>query len=284
MIIVFDIGGTSIKGGLFVDDKLTDKFTLDVPATFEEMLELFKQKAQEVNATAISISTPGGVNAETGEGFGITAISYIPSLNMKTELQKLTGLPVAIENDANCAALSEIYYEENLSSIAYYVIGSGIGGSVIVNDQIVTGHNFMGGEFGYINIDNKSASEIGAFSGLVEKASRYLGRKVTGKEVFELADSGDLVCKQLVFQTYQTIAKLCVMNYFTFNPQKYIFSGAVTNRPQFTDELEAAIKYVLINSPGRFAYDSLELEVSISKFGSDANLYGAYANYKRREV
>ena len=130
--IVFDIGGSSVKwsimskmGDILTKDKI--KVADSVNQFFEELSKIVNINKNNFNLKGIAISSPGAVDSITGIVGGASAIPYIHGPNFKEILKEKTGLDVAIENDANCAALGECWLgaakEEN--DCAFVVCGSG---------------------------------------------------------------------------------------------------------------------------------------------------------------
>lgn len=278
-ILVIDIGGSSVKTADFsIDGKILTKSTFDVPASYElmkaELIKIFKQG----DYCGIAISSPGSIDSKTGQGYGLSAIDYIPcGGNIKQDLSAELNVPVAIENDANCAGLSEVHFSSNLSSIAYIVLGSGVGGCMIVDGKVVTGSTFFGGEFGYMPYKDSSYSMYAGMVGLSRRATGS-DQIIPGTEIFAKYDQGIESYVQAVTEYYDAIAHLITILKYTQNPEKVIFAGAITNRPQFLTEVQTAMNKL---SDNQADYTVADVEIQIGQFGSDANLYGAYANLVR---
>lgn len=278
-ILVIDIGGSSVKCATFTKaGKIEAKTNFDVPATFEQMKAEIINLFNSGDYSAISISSPGSIDTVTGQGYGLSAIEYIPcGGNLKQELSSELNVPVAIENDANCAGLSEVHFSNGLKSIAYIVLGSGVGGCMIVDGKVVTGSTFFGGEFGYMPYKDSTYSMYGGMVGL---SRRVTGSNdiIPGTEIFAMYDSGDAKAVKAVNEYYTAIANLVTILKYTQNPEAIIFAGAVTNRPTFLNEVQAAMDVI-----SQSAIDSNvdDVNIQIGQFGSDANLYGAYANLIR---
>ena len=170
--IVFDIGGSSVKwsimskmGDILTKDKI--KVADSVNQFFEELSKIVNINKNNFNLKGIAISSPGAVDSITGIVGGASAIPYIHGPNFKEILKEKTGLDVAIENDANCAALGECWLgaakEEN--DCAFVVCGSGIGGAIVKDKKVHTGIHKHGGEFGYCIVDyDKDGGENICFS------------------------------------------------------------------------------------------------------------------------
>ncbi len=275
--LIIDIGGSAIKYAIFNQaGKMLSKDSFAVPLSFANLKNKIIDLYKKHECKAISISSPGAINPQTGQGYGISAIDYIPSGgNLKAQLASELEVAVAIENDANCAALSEVYLVSKYDSIAYIVLGSGVGGSIVCKGQVVTGSQFFGGEFGYIPYRESSYSNVAGMASLCQKMSNISGEQLTGKDVFARADEQLEPYKTAVAEYYRAIADLIVILKYTNNPQAVIFAGAVTNRESFLSEVRAAINEVS-NQYEQITIN--DVNIAISKFGSDANLYGAYAN------
>lgn len=278
-LLIIDIGGSSVKTAEFtIDGKLLTKGSFDVPASYELMKAKIISIFQAGDFSGISISSPGSIDTTTGQGYGLSAISYIPcGGNLKDDLTKELGVPVAIENDANCAGLSEVHFSQGLNSIAYIVLGSGVGGCMIVDGKVVTGSTFFGGEFGYIPYKDGTYSMYGGMIGLSRRATGT-EQIIPGLEIFEKYEQGVESYVNAVSEYYDAIANLVTILKYTQNPEAIIFAGAITNRPTFIAELTNAMDKIT-NSNIDSKID--DVNIKIGQFGSDANLYGAYANLVR---
>ncbi len=279
-LLIIDIGGSSIKYATFTKaGVLVDKSSFPVPPSFALLKDAIKQIFTAGDYCAISISSPGAIDTKTGAGYGITAISYLPNGgNLKAELSSELGVPVAIDNDANCAGLSEVHFSNDLDSIAYIVLGSGVGGCMIVDGKVVTGSTFFGGEFGYIPYLDGTYSTYAGMVWLSQRATGQTEVVMPGTEIFARYDAGEESYVSAVTEYYKAIASLITILKYTQNPQAVIFAGAVTARPQFLAEVQAAMDKFSAASPENGISD---VKTMISQFGSDANLYGAYANLVR---
>lgn len=278
-ILVIDIGGSSVKTAEFtLDGQILSKGSFNVPASYQLMKDEIKQLFNNGDYCGISISSPGSIDTVTGTGYGLSAIEYIPcGGNLKQDLSTELGVPVAIENDANCAGLSEVHYNSDLNSIAYIVLGSGVGGCMIVDGKVVTGSTFFGGEFGYIPYKNSTLSMHAGMVGLSRKVTS--GEELMpGTEIFANYDQGLSPFVEAVTEYYDALAHLISILKYTQNPDKIIFAGAITNRPQFISEVSMAMSKI---NQANIDSNIEDVEIQIGQFGSDANLYGAYANLVR---
>lgn len=278
-ILVIDIGGSSVKTADFTTDgKLLSKGSFAVPASYQLMKDEIKNLFNAGDYCAISISSPGSIDTATGTGYGLSAIDYIPcGGNLKQDLSAELEVPVAIENDANCAGLSEVHFSAGLDSIAYIVLGSGVGGCMIVDGKVVTGSTFFGGEFGYIPYKDATFSMYAGMVGLSRRVSSS-DELMPGTEIFANYDQGLSPFVEAVTEYYTALAQLITILKYTQNPEKIIFAGAITNRPQFIGEVKAAMNKI---NEANIDSNVADVEIQVGQFGSDANLYGAYANLVR---
>ncbi len=277
-ILVIDIGGSSIKYTSFNQQGVISQInTFAVPETFNQLKNKIVNLFFEGNYEGISIASPGSIDSKTGKGYGLSAIDYIPcGGNLKKELEKELNISVTIENDANCAGLSEVYYSENTNSLAYIVLGSGVGGCLINDGKIITGSSFFGGEFGYIPYKDSTISGYGGMIGLSNQVSES-GQLISGKDIFENYERGVSKYVHAVTEYYLSLAFLISVLKYTTNPEKIIFSGAITNREEFLEELQIAVNKF---SDEKEEIDLRDVKLEIGRFSSNANLYGAFAHYK----
>ena len=153
MYACIDIGGTSIK--VAISDKngnLVNKGYLNVSEKFDviidEIVNWINEERKNYNIHGIAISSPGAVNSKTGVIGGASALPCIHGPNWKEILHNETGLFVSIENDANCAALAEVFSgkAKEFKDILFVVCGTGIGGAIVKDGKIHHGKHLQGGE------------------------------------------------------------------------------------------------------------------------------------------
>ncbi len=161
--LVLDIGGTSIKTAVMNEraEILSEK-KLPTPATgdgaiFKVIREIFfKQKEIYPELSGLALSIPGAVDVETGICvicWRCTGCDWCKD-RIKEELADL-GVPVEVENDANCAALAEKWKgnAQDCENFLCVTIGTGIGGAIFSRNEIVHGVEGMAGEFGLMMLD-----------------------------------------------------------------------------------------------------------------------------------
>lgn len=282
-ILVFDIGGSAVKYGLWENNTLsrTDKFS--TPKTWGEMKDSLKavQEKMPEDIEGVGISSPGVVDVIKQQIDGISAVDYIHGFNIFTELETLFQLPVTIENDANCAGLAEFYQGagQGYQNAAFVVIGTGVGGALFVNGQLMKGAHLYGGEFGLMYLDrDQTFSQVGT---AVQMAWRYCDRmgiersSVTGEEVFEKAEQDDPVAKEEVNNFYRYLTQGLFSIQFAFDPEIIILGGGVSGKKGLLEEINQRMADLLAQQNLNDFIPKIEL----CKYRNDANLVGAAANF-----
>ena len=251
--IVFDIGGSSVKwsimskmGDILTKDKI--KVVDSVDQFFEELSKIVNINKDNFNLKGIAISSPGAVDSITGIVGGASTIPYIHGPNFKEILKEKTGLDVAIENDANCAALGECWLgaakEEN--DCAFVVCGSGIGGAIVKDKKVHTGIHKHGGEFGYCIVDyDKDGEEkyltwsrVGSTSALARAISQRKGleeKDIDGLKAFQLYDEGDIIAVEEVNKYFRYMAIGIYNIQYTYDPEVIVLGGAISEREGYIE-------------------------------------------------
>lgn len=245
-IAVIDVGGSSIKFGTWNGTSLTKLNAWPTPSDLDGFYQLLHTQVEQIKQSwpivGVGISIPGSVNKQSGQIEGSSALDYIHFFDIHSALVQLFGLPVTLENDANCAALAEVTdgAGRDVSNMLFMVIGTGIGGAVIVDNHIWHGKHLFGGEFGYMLIDESHIlSELGS---PVKVARRYTkarndGHKYSGKQVFELADRGDQLAIKQVDTMYSALGRALFNLQYSFDPEKIVIGGAISNNPELIERL-----------------------------------------------
>lgn len=281
-IAVFDIGGSSVKYGLWKENSLSQTDQFDTPKTFEGLQERFKQIIAQFNETieGVAISAPGAVNVEARRIDGISAVPYIHHRPIFDELEAYLNVPVSIENDANCAGICEIEQGagRKVKQAIFVVIGTGIGGAIFINGKLYKGAHLFGGEFGLMR--NQNGQTLSYNGTAVNMASRYsdaFGQEVTGKELFDLKDAGNEEAKAMIETMYQNIAEGLYNLQVSLDPEMVIIGGGVSVREELISEVKERLQSLLIEAD----VSSIMPEVYACEYKNNANLIGAALNFMR---
>ncbi|MFP9129194.1 ROK family protein [Niallia sp. BSM11] len=289
--MVFDIGGTFIKYAVM--DESARKLRSGKLATPKDGLDSFLQTIQRVaeeNAAdfelqGIAVSSPGAVDIKTGYIGGASAIPYIHGVNMTALIREKTGLRTVIENDANCAALAEGWLGAAKATDYYIciVIGTGIGGSIVLNQTILRGANLHGGEFGCMIMGAPAqeplqgtwslAASTNALVEEVKKRKQLEEGTFDGEAVFRLAKEGDSIAKECIAEFYKRLAIGIYNLKYALDPEKILIGGGVSSRPEVIEGINRELQQL------RNDVSTLQIEVEACQFGNDANLVGALFHF-----
>jgi len=293
--MVFDVGGSMIKFAVMKDDgEFIEKGELPVSdsdfSLFQEtIIETVLENKVKHHVAGIAFSCPGGVESDTGIIGGSSALPCIHGPNFKTIFSEATGLPVELENDANCAALGEVWKgaaKEN-ENVLFTIIGTGIGGAIIKNRRIHKGANLHGGEIGYMVLqvvkeDGKTAfqtwSQLAATGALVKNVAKRKGMKpseLNGKVIFEKAAEGDEICLEEIDEFYLRLAQGIYNIQYVYDPEKIILGGAISNRDDLIEQIYKKIDLLLESVRAA----KIRPIIESCQFKNDANLLGALYHY-----
>lgn len=287
MIACFDVGGTAIKHAAVGPDgslSFQGSFTFEdrADAIFDAIAEQVACMRVEEPVDGIGIAAPGAVDPGGVIG-GLSALKSIHGPNWIEELGERCGLPVAIENDANCAALAEAHLgcARDKSDVAFVVIGSGIGGTLLHQGEILRGAHGYAGEFGFAlfaqgELGHETYSELAATEALARAVRQAKDdESLTGKDAFDMARAGDDACRGLVDEFYLQNALGIYNLQYIFDPDVAVLGGAVTRQPDFLERLRGGLNRVMSRTDCRY----IEPSVQLCSFGPEANLVGAYVNF-----
>ena len=228
--IGIDIGGTNIKIGLFLaNGRLLSKweFPTDISnsganilPSIRNFIRLNLDDIEKDEIIGIGIGVPGSVDS-AGTVFGCVNLGW-GEKNIKEELTSLLKLPIKVENDANLAALGEMWQGagKGYKNLVLITIGTGIGGGIVVDEKILSGRNGGGGEIGHltIRIDEKElcscgktgcVEQYGSATAMVKIAKNRIeninciktslsSEGLTAKITFDEAKKGDLLALEIV--------------------------------------------------------------------------------------
>lgn len=282
-ILAFDIGGTEIKYG-FCDENFNLSEKKSVPTNayeggkriIERIVEIIKDCG---GADRIGISTAGQVDGVKGEIiFATDSIPGYTGTKIKEIIEAETGIPTAVENDVNSAAIGEAVFgaAKGCPNFICLTYGTGIGGAIYLNDKLFTGNSFSAGEFGHMithaggrecTCGGKGCYEAYASaSALVKSVSDKLGREMNGREVFENFGSPEV--RKLIDEWIDEIVIGLKSLVYIFNPSLIVAGGGIMNEEYITDEINKRLQLELMAS-------FRKVKVVKALMGNDANKLGA---------
>lgn len=293
-----DVGGTTIKMGLFSDKgELLEKW--EIPTNTEdngdhilpEIVDSIEEKRAEHggNIKGIGVGIPGPM---TEEGVVLKCANFGWGVfNVKNAVAGLTGVGnVRVGNDANVAALGEMWKGggRGYDSIVMVTLGTGCGGGVIYNGKVLTGSKGAGGEIGHIKVERNETERCGcgnkgcleqyvSATGIVRMANKNLREdsclarcgEISAKDVFDGAKAGDEYCLELVdrFGRYLGTALSDVAH--VIDPEAFVIGGGVSAAGQII--LDIVQKYYKENA----MYALQDTKFHLAELGNDAGIYGA---------
>ena len=278
-ILAIDIGGTMIKYGLVSSDGeilSTDKIETEAEKGLENILNkidnIFK-RYKENNPVGIAVSGTGQINGMIGKVIGGNPI--IPNwigANLVKILEEKYNLPIVLENDVNCVALGEkwIGAGKDLSNFICLTIGTGIGGGIILNNQLFRGENFVAGEFGHILIKKGEFEQFASTTALIRLVKERTGKILNGKEIFDLEKKEIVEYQEVISEWIENLTDGLSSIIYCFNPANIILGGGVIGQGE---PLINRIKNSLFKKIGPQFKE--KLNIIQAKLGNNAGMIGA---------
>lgn len=287
MIATFDIGGTDIKYGIldnhvhFVLKKTMPTWAHQGGASIvHRIIEVIKLLLHDYPIEGVAISSAGIVEPHEGLILATTdTMKDYAGTPVKKMIEQATGLLTTVENDVNCAALAEATYGKNTPhDFIAMTIGTGIGGAIVTDGQIVHGATFSAGEWGRLLINGIPYEKQASIASLVSHAQQEGLDVKEGKDVFKFYDHGHPIAKVVVNRFYQHLAEGIQNLVYAINPHTIIIGGGISTRgQQFLDELHQALSERL--EP----YFMKHLSIRLATMKNDSGMLGAYVHYLQQK-
>jgi predicted NBD/HSP70 family sugar kinase len=293
MYLAIDIGGTSIKYGIIEemesDIKIINNFEtptnakiLKAPGIENKIIELAKEMTKKYELEGVAISTAGMVNPDSGEI--IYANENIPDytgINLKKVITNQFNLPCEVENDVNAAALGEYAYGAGKGhhGLLCITVGTGIGGALIIDDEIYRGHSFSAGEIGYMIVEGKEFQKIASTTALVSRVRERdnTNSELNGNIILERAKNNDSICIEEISKTCDIIAQGISNCSCMLNPEMVILGGGIMAQE---DYLRPIIEFYLKKYMNEDIFKNTKL--CFAKLGNFAGMIGAYYKLKQK--
>ena len=257
-LFAIDIGGTFTKFALVTSHAdIVLKEEVPTPVSVDEFSvhvdQVLGRWQRDHHIEGIAISSPGSVT-DAGFVLGHSAVNFIHVVNLRALFHERYGLPVTMENDANCAALAEQWSGAGAGcdTFACIVCGTGIGGGIVINGRLHKGANLHGGEFGYSLMEGyETWSERGSSFALTKrlKDEPPHGAAWTGSRVFEEAEKGHAAAEKSLNQFFHTMAVGIFNLQYMLDPEKILVGGGITRQPSFLQRLQTELDRVMTAKP-----------------------------------
>ncbi len=285
-ILAFDIGGTEIKYA-FCDEGfyLTEKKSIPTNAheggrkIVDRIVKIIKEHN---DIDRIGISTAGQVDSFKGEIiFATDSIPGYTGTKIKEIIETETGIPAAVENDVNSAAIGEAFFgaAKGYPNFICLTYGTGIGGAIFLNGKLFTGSSFSAGEFGHMvthaNGKKCTCGGIGCYevyasaTALVKSVEEKLHKKMNGREIFDNFQNPEI--RYLIDEWINEIIVGLKGLIYIFNPPIVVLGGGIMNETYITEEINNRLQKELMQS-------YRNVKIVKAKMGNDANLLGAAYN------
>ncbi|WP_243386331.1 ROK family glucokinase [Bacillus kexueae] len=306
ILVGVDLGGTTIKlAFISMQGDIIEKW--EIPTNKKDntivvdIAQTISQKAEEIGISfsqlgGIGMGAPGPVELETGLVYSAVNLGW-ENYPLKEELEKVTGLRAIIDNDANIAALGEMWKGagNEARDLICVTLGTGVGGGIIANGEIIHGTLGAGGEIGHItsipdggapcNCGKTGCLEtIASATGIVRIAVEYIQQSevdtpltekykesgvISAKDVFDFAREGDEI-GQKVIDTMAFHLGLAIANLANgTNPEKIVIGGGVSKG---ADVFLHKVKEFFV----KFAFPTVAkgAEIKVATLGNDAGVIG----------
>lgn len=294
-LMVFDVGGTEIKYSV-MDESLTRTDSGYVPTpmiTLDDFIQtlagIYAPHKKEVEGIAVSL--PGFIDVENGVVRGGGALLYNCGQPVGSLLSTACGgCRVVLENDGKAAAVAELARGSlrGCRNASVFIIGTGVGGGLIVDGKVVRGRDCTAGEFSFLNVNMHNWTGMEDFCAAQCSTSRLLmayqaqkgGEPVDGREFFRRAVAGepealetlDGFAHAVAIQAYNLTALLDI--------EKLAIGGGISQQPVLIDRIRAAYDVLIDTFPAPAALAGFPRpEIVPCYFGSEANQVGAYFSY-----
>ena len=300
-----DIGGTAAKFGLVNGEGVMISEVLEYPVKFDDyetpIIETVVKSAKEFmsknnktffDINGIGVSATGGINSKLGIVEGSAGhIKNWKGTNIKKRLEAEFGMNTAVLNDANAAALGEMWKgaAKGRENVVVMTIGTGVGGGIIVDSKILLGSKGFAGEIGHIpvNVDGEKCScentgcieHYGSTSALVRNiknaviSGEIIGineDEIDGRLIFKQVSAGNKAVIKYVDEWINYISAALVGLVHIFNPEMVILGGGVSKQKEFfVDKVRDKVLHSVMDN---FAQS---LSIEAAELGNNAGIIGA---------
>lgn len=297
-----DVGGTKIAAGLVTPEgELLNESRYPTASEPSELLDSLARAIGEAAANddtdAVCVAVAGLLMAKESKVVFSPNLRAIEGLPLKSELESRTGLTVTVENDANAAAWGEFVFGagSEVENLLFVTLGTGVGGGVILDGNLLRGSQGAGGELGHTTLHatgprcgcgNRGCFEIMASGLAIERRARraaaenpdsMLGRAVasedfSGEEVTELAQKGDAHSISVLRETGVWLGIGIAGFVNVFNPEAVAVGGGVAAAGDLILEPARREVYLRARSPSRDL-----VEIKPATLGEKSGMLGAAA-------
>jgi glucokinase len=301
-----DIGGTTVKLAIIRESgEIASKWEIPtntedqgktIPEDIHKALEekLVEKGIEKESIAGIGAGAPGFVDTSNGFIYEAVNIGW-KDFDFGDQLHQLSGLPVWVDNDANLAALGENWLGAGKGSkeLIAITLGTGVGGGIITNGNILNGANGTAAEIGHVTVKREGGAPCNcgktgcleteaSATGIVRKAkamaedfpdslmtSLITANTLTAKDVFEFSSKGDQAAREVLHDVLETLGLAIANLAIAINPEKIVIGGGVSQAGnQLLVPLEEAFKKYALKRT------ALASSFQIAQLGNDAGVIG----------
>ncbi len=271
-LIGVDIGGTNIRAGKIIDDKVVhlSKVLTHSKGSVEEVMNQIYTLIDECfdqSTVSIGVGVPSVVDVEMGIVYDVVNIPSWKVVPLKTWLEKRYKVPVYVNNDANCFVVGEKYFGKAklYKNIVGVTIGTGLGCGLIFNEKLYEGSNCGAGEFGNIpylahNVEYYCSGQF--FSD---------EKMVSAIDIYNKAKKGDLQSLQIFEEFGFHLGQVLKSILYAYDPEIIILGGSVS---QSFDFFKDAMFHSLQDFPFSNVLANMRIDYSVLE---NSAIYGAAA-------
>ncbi len=316
LYVGLDVGAMSMKGGV-VNGLGQPLANVNLPTEahrgqefgLERMCETIRQAVAAANLkmsdiTAIGVATPGPLDIPAGLILDPPNLKLWHHVPVREHIQNAFQLPTAFQNNANAAALGEHWtgVGKGVRNMVLFTLGTGIGGGIIIDGQILEGRHSHGGELGHMRIEltnprpcgcgrrgcleaygsaasvvrrcQEALLQAGAESALLESFPDP--KSLTARDVFDAAAAGDALAAKIVEETAFYLAVGATNLMHSIDPDMIVFSGGLTAAGKgFLNRIRQNVRKLAFPVP------AAKTHICFARLGNDAGLIGAAACARR---
>lgn len=300
MRIGIDLGGTKIEGIILADDgTVSEKLRKPTPAhdylatvsTLCDIVEALQKHSG--SRITVGIGTPGALSLSSGKMKNSNSVR-LNGKPLQSDIESQLGYAVRLENDANCFALSEAHLgsAKHASSVFGVILGTGTGGGIVINKQLVKGPNSIAGEWGHNSLPSSARDLIGADRqcycgrincietvlsgrGISQTYQEQHGAQKTAAEIAQSAALGEVTAIGCINIYCQQLARCLATVVNIIDPEMIVLGGGLSNIPQlYTQVIDLMRPYAFT--------DDLKTVLSQPSFGDASGALGAACLWPRR--
>ena len=297
--VAVDLGGTTIKFAI-IDElgKIIKKWHIKTDVSDngknipQDIVDSIKAEANDVEVSGVGIGVPGPISADgrsvvraVNLGWGLTPLSDF--------IQKQLQVPVLLVNDANAAALGEMWQgaAQGKENIVFVTLGTGVGGGIILNKRIINGVHSSGGEIGHIPVESDEHRVCGcgnincletfsSANGMVTTMQKILADNgeergdFTTVDIFEWLKKGDELAQQALDITVDKLGRVIASIMNTVDAEEVVIGGGLSaaGAPLLLPLKDVIDKHIFPEIRGKYHLKQATL-------GNDAGAFGAIAGF-----